>query len=195
VVNYVDTLETLLGSYVDEDAYAALESADTVPETMFGLLGKLYAIKTDASSAKNNAAAAMTAAEAVRRELGAEGMSDTTYGKVEVLEDALQELKTAAKTISESQVETGTVATEILDSLSNYVNQSASALGIGGDSDGGGGGGGGGGAYVDSLTGAEANDPEKVFEKLDEINAKLNALKEAVEVDDVVVKTWFESEG
>ena len=47
---------------------------------------------------------------------------------------------------------------------------------------------------IDNLTSVEAEDKENVLEKLDEINAKLNALKEAVEVNDVVVKTWFEAE-
>jgi len=181
IINYVDTLEILMGSYVDQDTAETL-SDEGLPETVFGMLARLYSIKEDASSAKNNAASAMTAAEAVRAELGASGMSETTYEKIRQLESALGSLRTAAETISESQVETGTVATEILDTLTQFVNQSSEALGIGGDD-----------IQVESLTAQDADDKQKVFEKLDEINAKLSALKEAIEVDDVVVKTWFEA--
>jgi hypothetical protein len=35
---------------------------------------------------------------------------------------------------------------------------------------------------------------DKVNEKLEEIDAKILALREAMKLDDVVVKTWFESE-
>ena len=47
---------------------------------------------------------------------------------------------------------------------------------------------------VAPLTGKEAQDMEKVKEKLEEINAKIAALREAMNVQDVVVKSWYESE-
>jgi len=173
VIDYVDTLELLMGAYTD---------AETA-ETIFGQLSKLAEIKDNAQSAKSNAAAAMSQAQAVRDELGAQGMSESTYEKIKKLESALADLRTAAETISESQVETGTVATEVLTTLTKFVNETSKALGIGGED-----------IKVEDITDEEAQDKETVLEKLDEINAKLNALKEAIEINDVVVKTWFEAE-
>ena len=47
---------------------------------------------------------------------------------------------------------------------------------------------------VAQLSEKEAKDMEKVNAKLEEISAKLQALQEAMQVQDVVVKSWFESE-
>jgi len=47
---------------------------------------------------------------------------------------------------------------------------------------------------VEELEEEEATSEEKIFAKLDEIIAKINAIKESVETDEVVVKTWFEAE-
>ena len=47
---------------------------------------------------------------------------------------------------------------------------------------------------VKELSASEAKDMEKVNEKLEEINAKIAALREAMNVQDVVVKSWYESE-
>jgi hypothetical protein len=44
------------------------------------------------------------------------------------------------------------------------------------------------------LSTKESKDAEKVNEKLEEINAKIAALREAMNVQDVVVKSWYESE-
>ena len=49
------------------------------------------------------------------------------------------------------------------------------------------------GLMVDNLTKQQAQDMERVNAKLEEIDAKLRALQEAMKVDDIVVKTWFES--
>ena len=47
---------------------------------------------------------------------------------------------------------------------------------------------------VDDLTEEEASDDKLIAMKLNEIDAKLNAIKDAMEADDVVVKSWFETE-
>ena len=47
---------------------------------------------------------------------------------------------------------------------------------------------------VSELSAKESKDMEKVNEKLEEINAKIAALREAMNVQDVVVKSWYESE-
>ena len=97
------------------------------------------------------------------------------------MESALQDLKTATQTISESQVESGKVSKEIISSLTNFVNQSAKAVGIENKE-----------IQVQNLTEEEAQDQGKVYEKLDEINAKIAALKGSMETNEVVVKSWFE---
>jgi len=66
--------------------------------------------------------------------------------------------------------------------LTNFVNESAKAVGLGG-----------GEIDVQGLTEEEASEEDKIYEKLEEINAKINALKESVESEDVIIKTWFES--
>ena len=47
---------------------------------------------------------------------------------------------------------------------------------------------------VAQLSEKESKDIEKVNGKLEEITAKINALRETMQIQDVVVKTWFESE-
>jgi tetrahydromethanopterin S-methyltransferase subunit G len=41
---------------------------------------------------------------------------------------------------------------------------------------------------------AKSKEIEKVHDKLEEIDAKVKALKEAMQNKDVVIKTWYESE-
>jgi len=135
-------------------------------------------------SAKSSAGAALSEAQAVRDDLGAEGQTPNTYDRIKNMTDALSQLQTAAEAISESQVESGTLASEILTTLTKFVNESSKALGLGEEIE------------ISELGADEADDGRKVHDKLNEINAKLDALKESVEMDKVVVKTWFEgSEG
>ncbi len=78
-------------------------------------------------------------------------------------------------------LETGKVAQEMVGTLANFVNESTKAAGLGGGS-----------LDVQPLTAEESGDQQKVYGKLDEIDAKLNALKDATETEGVVVKSWFE---
>ena len=66
--------------------------------------------------------------------------------------------------------------------LTNLVEQSAKALGLAGD-----------GIKIEPLKKGEEVDMSHVNEKLDEIKTKVAVLKESVEADQVVVKSWFES--
>ena len=93
----------------------------------------------------------------------------------------MRQLQTATRQISESELESGKVAQEMVSKLANFVNESNKAAGLGGS-----------GLDVQPLTEEEASDQEKVYSKLDEIDAKLNALKDSSETDGVVVKSWFE---
>jgi len=47
---------------------------------------------------------------------------------------------------------------------------------------------------VASLSEKESQDMEKVNDKLEELKAKIDALREAMNVQDVVVKSYYESE-
>jgi hypothetical protein len=98
------------------------------------------------------------------------------------LEEALIKLQTAAEAISESQVQTGGIALQILNALTNFVNESSKAVGLQGD-----------GMGVAPLSGEDLSDEGKILSKLDEIAAKLDAMRESVETDDVAIRSWFEA--
>ena len=173
IENFVDTLETSVGGTTDTSTVS----------TIFGQLSRLQDIKTNVDKAKSSASSALSEAQAVRAELGAKGKTANAYDTLQKLENSLKELHTATETISESQVESGKLAAEILDTLGNVVNESVKAAGLGEDEN----------LMVSPLSDQEISDEGKIHEKLDEINAKLNALKESVESDEVVVKSWFEN--
>ncbi|HRZ40109.1 MAG TPA: hypothetical protein P5246_03780, partial [Candidatus Omnitrophota bacterium] len=179
IITYVDTLELLIGTKLTDEEAAELD--DTEATTIFGQLSQLAKVRVDAESAKNNAAAAMSEAQSLRTELGAKGASTSTYDRIKALQERIDDLKTATQAISESQVETGTLASEILNTLTAFVRESAAAAGLEGE-----------GLSIQDLSTEQAKDREKVTSKLDEINAKLTAIKESIEINDVVVKTWFE---
>ena len=146
-------------------------------------MAKLDSIKSNASSAQSSATSALSEAQAIRDELGAQGQTPDTYAKLKQLESTLKEVQTAASSISASQIATSELATQILSSLTSFVNQASSALGITGKD-----------ISVENLSAEQAKDEENVYEKLNEINAKLDAMKQSVETNEVVVKTWFEAE-
>ena len=66
--------------------------------------------------------------------------------------------------------------------MTNFLNQQAAAAGLQKT------------MGVSNLSAKESQDMEKVNEKLEEINAKIDALREAMGVQDVVVKSYYESE-
>ncbi len=173
ITDYVQNLKTAVGTSTDT----------TASTTVFGSLAKLTDLQNSADKAKSNASSAMDMASHIREELGAQGKTQNTYDSIKKLDESLNQLHTAAQAISQSQVDSGKVAQEMIGTLSNFVNESAKAAGLsGGELD------------VKPLNEKEATDQQKVYGKLDEINAKLNALKEATESesDNVVVKSWFE---
>jgi hypothetical protein len=172
IEDIISTLETLLGS-----------STDTATTSVFGSLSQLGELKEDVTTVRGSADAAVSELREVRAEIGATGRSPTVYENIQNLKNALEQLETAASTISESQVEAGSISSEILAVLSTFVNESAESLGIEGEQ-----------ISVSALSPADAKDMTKVYSKLDEINAKLSALKESVGTEGVVMKTWFEAE-
>jgi len=179
IESYVDTVEALIGASGD------VESA----ETIFAELSKLATLQEAVNKAKSGAEAALGEVQSVRSEVGAKGATPNVYDRLKIINDAVAEVKIASEAISESQVETGNVAAQMLSKLSKFVGEASEAVGMGGP----GGPGGGGGMGVTPLEADEASDIDKVHSKLAEINAKLEALREAVGTQDVVVKTWFEA--
>ncbi len=90
-------------------------------------------------------------------------------------------MKKAAEAISKNQIDQGSLAQEILKLLADSVKNSAKAIGLEKE------------VRVENVTTKEAGDMSKVDEKLDEIKAKVSAIKESVETDHVVVKSYFEN--
>jgi len=150
--------------------------------TVFGSLSQLETIRTTVTKAKSSAEAALGEAQGIRSEVGAKGKNAKIYDKLMNLAEALNGLKTATCVIAESQGEAGSVVTEVLDTLTNFINEAAQALGMGGS-----------GIDVEKLSDEEVFDPKKMNSKLDEIRAKLEGLKESIEKQEVSIKSWFES--
>ena len=98
------------------------------------------------------------------------------------MEDAITDIKAEAEKISSKQQDSSTNAKQIIDSLNQLLQREAKAAGLEDT------------MTVAALSEKESKDMEKVNAKLEEITAKINALREAMNVQDVVVKTWFESE-
>jgi len=172
VQDYVDTLEASVGAAGDASAAA----------TVFGELSKLTDIQNLVTKAKSAAEAALGETQGVRTEVGAKGVTPTVYERLKKLDGAMEELKIATETISQSQLETGNVASDMLSKLSKFLDESAKSLGVEGEA-----------VTVKDLAADQARDMKKVHEKLQEINTKLEALRESVGKQDVVVKSWFET--
>jgi hypothetical protein len=71
---------------------------------------------------------------------------------------------------------------DAIDKLTQFLNQQAQQAGLQKT------------LTVTDLSAKEAQDMEKVNDKLEEIRAKIDALREAMNVQDVVVKSFYESE-
>ncbi|MFH1360041.1 MAG: LamG domain-containing protein [Candidatus Omnitrophota bacterium] len=174
-INTIDTtvsnVETLMGTDAD---------ADTT--TIFGSLSGLSDMADNIDTAKSNAGAVLQEVQGIRAEIGAQGRADVFYEKVGNIQKLMAELRTSAEAISASQVESNTLAAEIIDTLTNFVNESAKAVGLVGE-----------GVEVQPFESGAIVDAAKIDNKLSEIIVKVSAIKESVEKQDVVVKTYFES--
>jgi len=160
-------IETLVG--------AASDAAST--ESIFG---KLNNISTDASSGKSSADAALGIVTELRTDIGVEGQSPNLYDRVGELEDIIGDIEEITVSISENTGESEALSLEMLSILTELVNQSAESLGLN--------------LEVKQLTEEETKDIEKVNDKLIEIDAKIQAIKESMSLDEVVIKTYFETE-
>ena len=130
----------------------------------------------------------MSFAQQIIAELGTNGGADVTT-QLKGLQDAIDTIQSAT-----NQLVNGTGAgagngaggpsltQDTIDKLTTFLNDQAKKAGMEKT------------LSVASLATNEAKDMEKVNEKLEEINAKIAALREAMNVQDIVVKSYYESE-
>jgi uncharacterized coiled-coil DUF342 family protein len=99
------------------------------------------------------------------------------------LEEYVKDIKGAAEKVSKKQEESGGVVGKFIDNLQKFLEAQAKAAGIEGEI-----------MKTPPEDTAKAKEIEKVQAKLEEIDAKVKALNEAIKNKDVVIKTWYESE-
>ena len=146
------------------------------------IFGDLSVVSNIAKGGKSSADAALGYTQELIRDLGVNGANPNAYEKLKLLENAVTEIKKTAEDLTRGQDDSADMVKQVLDLLNQKFSEAAKQAGL-----------------ADTMTVAElsekqAKDMQKVNEKLEEITAKINALREAMEVQDVVVKTWFESE-
>jgi hypothetical protein len=156
-------------------------STDTENTTkMFTQMDK---IQDFANKGQANAGAALGVAQVLSEDLGVNGQSPSAYGKLQELQQYINEIQQAALDLGGKQDATGELAQNLVGMVKDLLNEQAKLAGLEDT-----------GLLIENLTKQQAKDSERVGNKLEEIDAKIRALQEAMKVDDVVVKTWFESE-
>jgi hypothetical protein len=157
----------------------------------------------------------MSFAQQIVTDLGVNGQTPNVYAKLKSLEDAIQDIQSATTQLvngsgagaagagagagagqgagqgagagagqgagaGAGQNQQG-LAQGAIERLSQFLNAQAQQAGLQQT------------LSVKNLSAQEAKDMEKVNDKLEEINAKIDALREALNVQDVVVKSYYES--
>jgi hypothetical protein len=165
-------LEALIGAATD----AATAS------TLFGKVANVANLCAGISTAQTFAQNAYKEAVDIRKELGAEGKTQTAYDAIVKLENNINALKTAVEKITTAGIDTDTLAATIVNALAGTTKQAASAAGYP--------------QVAEGLTGvsvAQAQDLSAIQNKLIEIENTLNLILEAVTKKDEqpVVTTWY----
>ena len=146
------------------------------------MFGNLNGANSQVGQAASNAAAAQSYAQQIINDLGVNGATPNVYAKLKNLEDSIQSIQdTTTQIMNGTQNQPG-LTQETIDKLTKFLNDEAKKAGLQQT------------LTVKDLSRQEAKDMEKVNEKLEEINAKIAALREAMNVQDVVVKSYYESE-
>jgi hypothetical protein len=141
-------------------------------------------IQSFAQTAKSNAGAAYATAQNIESDLGVNGRTPTVDAQLKILEGYIKDIQVAAMGLGGKQDAMGEVSQQLIGLVKDLMNQQATGAGLGGS-----------GLALEGLGQQQARDAEKVSEKLDEMDAKIRAIYEAMNVDDVIVKTWFTAEG
>jgi hypothetical protein len=155
---------------------ASADSAGTV-------FGQLDDIQDFTRTSKSNAGAALGAAQEIQRDLGVYGATPDIYSRLKDLESYVKDIKSSAEKVTKQQEEAGGVANQIISTLQKFLEDQSKAAGMQEET-----------MKTPTEDAAKAKDLEKVHDKLEEIDAKMKALKEAMQNKDVVIKTWYESE-
>ena len=130
----------------------------------------------------------MSLAQQIINDLGVNGATPNVYQKLKNLEDDVQNIQeSTTQLVNGTQGPGGAqqqpgLTQQTLNSLTNFLNQQAKQAGLEKT------------LGVSGLSAKESQDMEKVNEKLEEIDAKIAALREALNVQDVVVKSYYESD-
>jgi hypothetical protein len=135
-----------------------------------------------ANTASSNASAAQSYAQQIINDLGVNGASPNVYTKLKNLEDAVQNIQDATTSLTNGVNNAPGLAQATIDKLTQFLNQQAQQAGLQNT------------MGTKGLSAKESQDMEKVNDKLEEIKAKIDALREAMNVQDVVVKSYYESD-
>jgi len=185
----IDTIITRLGTPTDTSAQSTVfgdlketldligTAADATTDTT--MYGKLNDIQDNANTGKQSADAALGIVTSMRDDLGINGKAPM-YDKVLELSSMVEDIRAATADLSSSTGDSEAYAVEMIDMLAGLVNQSADIYGLE--------------LEIKTLNETEITDLDTIKEKLNEMNAVLLAIKESVDADDIVVKTWFESD-
>ncbi|MBI3602300.1 MAG: hypothetical protein HY209_05345 [Candidatus Omnitrophica bacterium] len=146
------------------------------------LMSRVGSINDVSKKGKTSADAALGYTQDILRDLGLNGVTPDVYTKLKLLENSIEDIKTSAQDLTSGQGNSGNMAKQMIDKLNNILARQAKAAGLQET------------MSVSQLSAKESKDTQKVNEKLEEITAKVNALREAMQVQDVVVKAWYESE-
>jgi hypothetical protein len=176
-------IESQIGTASQSDASTVFEQMDKIQE--FADKGKTAATSAldAATAAKNSSGANLGISQALYADLGVNGQTPTAYAKLQELQKYIKEIQAAALDLGGKQDATSELAQNLVGMVKNLINEQAKLAGLENT-----------GLKIDELTRQQAKDMEIVGTKLEEIDAKVRALQEAMKLDDVVVKTWFESE-
>jgi len=147
-------------------------ATDTSTTTLFGIT----------NTASSNAAAAQSYAQQIITDLGVNGATPNVYAKLKNLEESVQNIQDSATQLVNGSQNAPTLTQETIDALVKFLNDQAKKAGLAPT------------MSVEQLSVKESKDMEKVNDKLEEIAAKIAALREAMKVQDVVVKSYYESE-
>ncbi|MBL8014446.1 MAG: hypothetical protein JNN05_11425, partial [Candidatus Omnitrophica bacterium] len=159
----------------------AIGTAST-SSTMFD---QLDVIQDFARTGKSNAGAALGTAQEIQRDLGVYGATPDIYSRLSDLEKYVKDIQGSAEKVTKKQDEAGGAIGKIVSTLQKFLEEQLKSAGI----------------QAETLQTtsqlkdvARSKELEKVHDKLEEIDATIKALKEAVKNKDVVIKTWYESE-
>jgi len=98
------------------------------------------------------------------------------------LENEIQNIQSATTNLTQGIQNAPGLTQATIDKLAAFLNQKAQEAGLQKT------------LGVEGISQKETKDMEKVNDKLEEIKAKIEALREAMNVQDVVVKSFYESE-